>query len=372
MIFQLFHQFGRTNPLIQKNKKSLFIISKYIFCIYILLLTSCNSNLKSRSFNFNYIVELEPSNGKKIELWLPVPQSNEVQKISNLSIDLQGLSYEIKDEKEHGNKYLYVFSNSGINISKTITMSFDVLRQEHGNVKYVNVNPEKYLSPTMVVPTGKIFDSIIENNKLNKNNMQSVYDFVLLGMHYGKPESINNQYYKEPWLSPKGQYGIKKVSRDEVVDLYKYAKSTNGNYTFGNGNSLYACDIGVGNCTDFHSYFMSLGRTMGIPIRFHMGFPIPDGKSGKVCGYHCWADFYVQGKGWYPVDISEADQAPKEKDYYFGTVCQNRLEMMIGRDIILKGYEPGIANLFIYPIMEVNDEKSLAFSKYFLYTDLSY
>ena len=61
-------------------------------------------------------------------------------------------------------------------------MSFDVLRQEHGNVKYVNVNPEKYLSPTMVVPTGKIFDSIIENNKLNKNNMQSVYDFVLLGI----------------------------------------------------------------------------------------------------------------------------------------------------------------------------------------------
>ena len=29
-----------------------------------------------------------------------------------------------------------------------------------------------------------------------------------------------------------------------------------GNYTFGNGNSIYACDIGVGNCTDYHSYFI--------------------------------------------------------------------------------------------------------------------
>jgi len=370
MIFQLFHQFGRTNLLIQKNKKSLFIISKYIFCIYILLLTGCNSNIKSRNFNFNYIVELEPSNGKKIELWLPVPQSNEVQKISNLYIDLQGLSYEIKDEKEHGNKYLYVFSNSGINISKTITMSFDVLRQEHGNVKYVNVSPEKYLSPTMVVPTGKIFDSIIKNNKLNKNNMQSVYDFVLLGMHYGKPKSINNQYYKEPWLSPKGQYGIKKVSRDEVVDLYKYAKSTNGNYTFGNGNSLYACDIGVGNCTDYHSYFMSLSRTLEVPARFHMGFSIPSNEEGIVEGYHCWADYYVDGQGWYPVDISEADKTPEKAKYFFGTVCNNRVEMMVGRDFVLEGNEDSIINLFIYPLLEIDDKKSTAFKKSFIYKNL--
>ena len=56
-----------------------------------------------------------------------------------------------------------------------------------------------------------------------------------------------------------------------------------------------------------------------------------------------------------------------KKEYYFGTVDNDRVEMMIGRDFILKGYELGIANLFIYPLMEVNDKKSSAFSKSFSY-----
>ena len=367
---QLFHQFGRTNTLIPKNKKCFSFISKYILSIYVLLLFSCDSNSNIRSFNFNYIVELEPSNNKKLELWLPIPQSNEVQKISNLNIDSQGLHYNIKDEKEHGNKYLYVFSEKGINDTKTITISFDVLRYEHQSITYTKVNPEKYLSPSMMVPIGRIFETIIEKNKLNKNNMRSVYDFVLSGMHYGKPKSIKDQYYNEPWLNSKESYGMKKVSRDEVVDLYKYAKSTKGSYTFGNGNSLYACDIGVGNCTDYHSYFMSLSRTLQVPARFHMGFSIPDAKEGEVGGYHCWADYYIDGEGWYPLDISEADKTPKKAGYFFGTVCNNRVEMMVGRDFVLEGNEQSNINLFIYPILEIDDEKSTAFKKYFSYKNL--
>jgi len=48
-----------------------------------------------------------------------------------------------------------------------------------------------------------------------------------------------------------------------------------------------------------------------------MGFPIPDNGEGQVGGYHCWADYYVEGEGWYPIDISEADKAPEKRDYYF-------------------------------------------------------
>ena len=115
---------------------------------------------------------------------------------------------------------------------------------------------------------------------------------------------------------------------------------------------------------------MSLDRTLGIPARFHMGFPIPQDERGKVGGYHCWADYYIEGEGWFPVDISEADKNPDKKDYYFGTVDNDRVEMMIGRDFILKGYEPEITNLFIYPLMEVNNKKSSAFTKSFSYKNL--
>ena len=63
-------------------------------------------------------------------------------------------------------------------------------------------------------------------------------------------------------MSEDGKYGNKKVSRDQVLALYQFAKQTKGTYTFGNGNSYYACDIGVGNCTDYHSYFISLSRIL--------------------------------------------------------------------------------------------------------------
>ena len=115
---------------------------------------------------------------------------------------------------------------------------------------------------------------------------------------------------------------------------------------------------------------MSLSRTLEVPARFHMGFPIPGGKEGKVGGYHCWADYYEEGKGWTPVDISEADKAPDKAEYYFGNVTESRVEMMLGRDFILKGYDQGIINLFIYPIIEINDQISSAFSKSFYYKNI--
>ena len=171
-------------------------------------------------------------------------------------------------------------------------------------------------------------------------------------------------------MSADGLYGNKQVGRDSVVNLYKKAKINGGNYTFGNGNAIYACNIGVGNCTDYHSYFISIDRTLGIPARFHMGFPIPSEESGEVSGYHCWADYYIEGEGWFPVDISEADKSPKLKDYYFGTLDNNRVEMIIGRDFILENYEEKTTNLFIFPIMEINDKKSSAFTKSFIYKNL--
>ena len=321
-------QFGRIHRFFKKNQ-TFSKISKYTLIIFTLSLSSCDSTSNTRNFNFNYIVELEPSNNKKIELWLPVPQSNEVQTISNLSVDAADLEYQIKDEKDHGNKYLYVFSKAGISEAKTITMSFDVLRQEHQNVKYSKVDSEKYLSASMMVPKGKIFESIIDKNKLNKNDMKSVYDFILSGINYGKQTGDkNNPNYKyingginkntgKEWLPNDITYGRLNVTQDMLVEKQNKKES----YAYGNGNSLYACDIGVGNCTDYHSYFISLSRTLNVPARFHMGFPIPNDEEGKVGGYHCWADYYIEGKGWHPVDISEADKAPEKAEYFSSTVC---------------------------------------------------
>ena len=72
----------------------------------------------------------------------------------------------------------------------------------------------------------------------------------------------------------------------------------------------------------------------------------------------------------YPVDISGADKAPEKSDYFFGTVNENRFEMMVGRDFKLKNYNNGLINLFIYPIVEIDDQLSKNFSKEFYYKNI--
>ena len=326
-----------------------------------------------REFTFSYEVVVEPSNNQKLELWLPVPQSNEVQDITNFIIHSGGIPYDILDEERHGNKYVYFYANNGIPKEQKIIMSFDVARKEHNNVEYGNIDNDRYLKASQMVPTGSIFKNIISDNDLNNQDMRSVYNFVLNGMHYGKPtDNKNSKNYKyihggknpktgQEWLSDDITYGLKKKTKNELVESQK----KNEKYAYGNGNSLYACDIGVGNCTDYHSYFISLSRTLDVPARFHMGFPIPSGEEGTVGGYHCWADYYVDNEGWYPVDISEADKDPDRIDYFFGTVCKNRVDMMVGRDFQLKGYESDDINLFIYPLLEINDVESKAYKKSF-------
>ena len=345
-------------------------MKNFLLITMLFLLINCSNNENIRTFSFSYEVEVEPSMDKKLELWIPYPQSNEVQFITNIIVEPGNLDYEIKNELVHGNKYLYFYKNSGLKEKTLVKLKFDVERREHQNVVYKNVNPENYLSSYSTVPIGSIFNNIIKNNSLIKDDVKKTYEFVLNGMHYGKPKSKDNEYYNDPWLTEDGKYGIRKVNRDMVVAMYENAKKTKSNFTFGNGNSLYACNIGVGNCTDYHSYFMSLGRTMEIPVRFHMGFPIPNGSEGRVGGYHCWADYYVEEEGWYPVDISEADKDKEKSEYYFGNACKNRVEMMVGRDFTIEGYDQGLVNLFIYPLMEIDDKESNNFSKNFSYQNI--
>ncbi len=342
----------------------------------LILFLNCN-NVHTRSFLFNYEVLVQSTN-KKLELWIPYPQSNEVQTIKNIQVDAGSLNYLVKEEKKYNNKYLYFYSKDGIDEKTNIKLSFQVTRKEHQNVNYDNVDPNNYLSGTSMVPVGSIFDKIVKDNKLTQDNMSEIYDYVLTGMHYGKPtDDKNSKNYKyvhggknpktgQEWLPSNITYGLKKKTKDEL------SKSQNKNekYAYGNGNSLYACDIGVGNCTDYHSYFISLSRTLETPARFHMGFPIPNDSEGEVGGYHCWADYYVDGEGWYPVDISEADKDPNKVEYFFGTVDESRVDMMVGRDFIIEEYNQGLVNLFIYPLMEIDDQKSNKYEKSFSYKNL--
>src|SRR3989454_2841495 len=160
---------------------------------------------------------------------------------------------------------------------------------------------------------------------------------------------------------------------DWVFDHMRYDKSVPG---WGLGDIPYCLKVGKGNCTDFHTLFIALARSAGIPARWNMGFPIAysDGKADAgdqtVSGYHCWADFYAPGAGWVPVDISEARKHPELKDYFFGNLSGNRVLFTRGRDLVLDGSAKPL-NYLIYPVARADGKEMSGVVWKFTYRDVA-
>jgi transglutaminase-like putative cysteine protease len=159
---------------------------------------------------------------------------------------------------------------------------------------------------------------------------------------------------------------------EKAKDIYEYVfrtmrydKTGSG---WGHGDTLWACDSKHGNCTDFHSVFISMARSQKIPARFQIGFSLPaDKSSAEISGYHCWAEFYIDSIGWIPVDISEAWKHQEKHDYFFGAHDVNRFQFTQGRDLKLTPAQDGPPlNYFVYPYVEVGGKEhpnvSIAFS----------
>jgi transglutaminase-like putative cysteine protease len=89
-----------------------------------------------------------------------------------------------------------------------------------------------------------------------------------------------------------------------------------------------------------------------------MGFPLPDARGeGAVAGYHCWAEFWIDGQGWTPLDASEAFKHPEKKEALFAGLDENRIEFTLGRDIVIPGSATNPQNFVIYPVVEVDGKK---------------
>ena len=114
---------------------------------------------------------------------------------------------------------------------------------------------------------------------------------------------------------------------DWVLANMKYDKSGKG---WGNGDIHWACDAKRGNCTDFHALFIGWARAANIPAKFEIALPVPaDKPSGGIGGYHCWAEFYLNGYGWVPVDASEAWKDPSKRQYFFDAHDANPVQFSI-------------------------------------------
>jgi len=311
-------------------------------CVFVPLLVFTFSAFgqESRHFTFHYgfTVKNVPA-GKKVRVWIPFAQTDAFQEVKLVSFK-GDVPLKQTRELRYGNEIFFGETDKPGAPELHFDVEYDVLRHER-----------VALNPAPNVRTAAL------NEKQRRENLQPDALVPIAGLPAELAARVT-QGKTNPLEKARAIYQY-------VFTTMKYDKTGTG---WGRGDVLYACDAKKGNCTDFHSLFIAMARAQGIPARFEIGFPLPaDKQSGEIAGYHCWSDFYIDGKGWIPVDISEAWKHPEKRDYFFGSHDVNRMQFSMGRDLHLNPQQAGSPlNYFVYPYVEVDGKEypnvSLAFS----------
>ena len=257
-------------------------------------------------------------------VWVPLPSDDPWQTVRDLRVE--GAPWERVYDARWGNAAARLHPTAGA----TITVRYEVTRRErgvdlsHAAAAATGAPPSGYaawLQPDLRVPLDarvrKIAADVTAGKTTALAKARAAYDYVRSTMRYDKPAGPG-----QGW---------------------------------GQGDIEWACDKKYGNCTDFHALFIGLMRASGIPARFSIGYSIPNGAGGDIPGYHCWADFYVDGVGWVPVDASEAWKHKEKAEYFFGHHDADRVQLATGRDVPLPGARGAALNYFIYPYAEAAD-----------------
>ena len=295
------------------------------------------------TFNYGFTVKNLPS-GEQVRIWIPAAHSDPFQEVKVISAK-GDLPLKKSHESEYGNEMYYAEASKSKHSELHFEIVYDVVRREHltlgiymPHLAAFTLSPKekkRYLAPDALVPiTGlpaELAAKVTEGQSSVLEKARAIYDYAFSNMRYDKTGT-----------------------------------------GWGRGDVLYACDAKKGNCTDFHSLFIAMARSQGIPAKFEIGFPIPSDKNaGEIAGYHCWAEFFEPDHGWVPVDISEAWKNPVKKDYFFGALDDNRVQFTIGRDLELNPHQEGKPlNYFVYPYVEVAGKEYSNVSTAFSFAEL--
>lgn len=275
-------------------------------------------------FEFTYNVKVpKQDKGENIELWIPIPQNSEVQTIEEVAIE-SPVRYQFFYDGIYDNKYIYINAKNHTDVIDVIVKIKATRKERIGGIIKDSKKTEFYLKEnSKVIITDDIrkdTKAVVKGLRNTEEKAKAIYDYV-----------------------------VKNIS---------YDKSGCG---WGNGDVIWVCNEKRGNCTDFHSLFIAMCRSEKIPARFTIGFPFPEKTDGEeiiIKGYHCWAEFYIDGKGWIAVDASEAFKNPDKKEYLFSNLDNNRIAYTLGRDIeLLPGENAPNLNYFIYPHCRINGEE---------------
>jgi transglutaminase-like putative cysteine protease len=313
-------------------------------CVLMLVTFALAQGERHFTLHYGFTVKNLPA-GEKLRVWIPEAHSDVFQEVKVISAT-GDLPLKRTHESRFGNDMYYAETSKAGASELHFEVVYDVVRHEHvtlgagiphlEDVKLNNKERKEYLEPDKLVPvTGLPADlaaKVTQGKATPLEKARAIYDYVFSTMRYDKTGT-----------------------------------------GWGRGDVLYACEAKKGNCTDFHSLFISMARSQGIPARFEIGFPLPaDKPSAEIAGYHCWAEFFEPQHGWVPVDISEAWKHQEKRDYFFGAHDVNRVQFTMGRDLRLNPPQQGEPlNYFVYPYVEVGGKSYPDVSTSFSFADVN-
>lgn len=277
-----------------------------------------------RQVEVTYAATLErlPEEAGSVRVWIPLASSREGQTLLKREIKAPW-THQITTDPDYGNEMAYFEIKQPFPEPFTFEVHYraEISRQNFTDSNKGERNLEPYLKPSQLA---------VVNEEVKKRTQNAI------GERRSWQEKARAIY-------------------EDVIYRMSYDKTVPG---WGRGDTVRACLLGKGNCTDFHSLFISMAHAAEIPARFKIGLTLPEAREGEVPGYHCWAEFYEEGKGWKPVDASEAWKHPEKKEAYFGNFDTHKFLISVGRDIDLVPRQSGPSvNIFFYPVVEVDGKE---------------
>ena len=290
-------------------------------------------------YEFEYrvdLVSIATAEGQSGRLWLPMPADTRDQEVLSVSVESP-----LPHREEHdalGNRMAYIDWEGRLPPGEVV-FRYTVKR-----------------TPSVGIPAGAVSEPYDDPQRFLRAAKKIPLDGMIaqLGTQEAKGKASDSEKIRAFY--------------DYVYDNMRYAKTGTG---WGRGDAIWACTEKYGNCTDFHSLFMGMARSQGIPARFMIGFPIPhDRTESEISGYHCWAEAWDPAQGWVPMDASEAWKA-RQADAFFGKLPSDRIVFTVGRDLVLSpAQQSEPLNYFIYPYAEVAGQPVEGISRSFRFRRL--
>ncbi len=273
-------------------------------------------------------VEVHAGAGDALEVWIPVPSTDESQDVdlSTLEVDLGGLPipWELTTD-EVGNHFVHL-RNPAPATPLTVHYGVVVRRNSRG---YVGTQP---------------LEPVIESMTRSDN---ATIDYPYGGSVQGALASIEQAGSVEEIV---GMVLDRLLGAVDGIDgglrqaiLLNEVLRRNGEYikvgAYGLGSSTWFCLTGQGNCTDFHFTYLDIAERVALPARFRIGIPLspdpnlPVPSSGDIPGYHCWV--YLDGDLGFAIDPSWEARLEAPTGTYFGRPFNDRIKLTEGANLSL-------------------------------------